>query len=485
MTKSDIDDDKLVFTPAANANGTSYASFTFKVSDGTVKSDSAYTMTVNVTAVNDAPSFTSSATFNAAENQTAVGTVAATDGDSGDSVTGYAIEGGADRSKFSIVDSTGVLTFVSAPNFEDAADDDGDNDYVVVVRATSGTGARESTADQTITVTVTDVAGEAPGVPAAPSVSASSATSVTASWTAPSNAGPSITDYDYRHRVKSPQGSWTEVTDTTSTALSATITGLAEDTEYDVQVRATSDEGTSGWSASGSGSTDANAAPSFTSPATFNAAENQTAVGTVAATDDDSGDSVTGYAIEGGADRSKFSIAASTGVLTFASAPNFEDAADDDGDNDYVVVVRATSGTGARERTADQTITVTVTDEIERPDRVAVPTVVTTPGSHTSLNVSWTAPNNDGRPRITGYDVQWRQRYTGTAWTDGPRGVTGTSTTISGLRADREYRVRVRADNHERPGPWSMPSAFARTNNPSVHVRRGSSHGGSAGEFRV
>ena len=65
VTKSDIDDDKLVFTPAANANGTSYASFTFKVSDGTVKSDSAYTMTVNVTAVNDAatglPTFSGSA----------------------------------------------------------------------------------------------------------------------------------------------------------------------------------------------------------------------------------------------------------------------------------------------------------------------------------------------------------------------------------------------------------------------------------------
>ena len=44
----------LVFTPAANGNGAGYASFTFKVSDGTDKSDSAYTMTVDVTAVNDA-----------------------------------------------------------------------------------------------------------------------------------------------------------------------------------------------------------------------------------------------------------------------------------------------------------------------------------------------------------------------------------------------------------------------------------------------
>ena len=44
---------KLVFTPAANGNGDAYASFTFRVHDGTDESASAYTMTVNVTAMND------------------------------------------------------------------------------------------------------------------------------------------------------------------------------------------------------------------------------------------------------------------------------------------------------------------------------------------------------------------------------------------------------------------------------------------------
>ena len=52
----------LKFVPAANANGTSYASFTFQVQDnggtangGVDLDQSANTMTVNVTAVNDAP----------------------------------------------------------------------------------------------------------------------------------------------------------------------------------------------------------------------------------------------------------------------------------------------------------------------------------------------------------------------------------------------------------------------------------------------
>ena len=44
---------KLKYTPPANAHGTGYASFTFKVSDGVSESASANTMTMDVTAVND------------------------------------------------------------------------------------------------------------------------------------------------------------------------------------------------------------------------------------------------------------------------------------------------------------------------------------------------------------------------------------------------------------------------------------------------
>ena len=145
-----------------------------------------------------------------------MGTVEASDGD--DAVTGYAIEGGADASKFTIDAATGVLAFDLAPNFEDPTDDDGNNTYVVVVRATSGADTRVKTVDQTITVTVTDMAGEAPGVPAAPTVASDGVTSVTVTWRPPVNAGPPITDYDYQYRVKTPTGSWTEVTNTTITA---------------------------------------------------------------------------------------------------------------------------------------------------------------------------------------------------------------------------------------------------------------------------
>ncbi|MBF0156916.1 MAG: tandem-95 repeat protein, partial [Magnetococcales bacterium] len=45
----------LTFTPAANANGAGYATFGFQVHDGTDWSAAAYTTTIDVTAVNDAP----------------------------------------------------------------------------------------------------------------------------------------------------------------------------------------------------------------------------------------------------------------------------------------------------------------------------------------------------------------------------------------------------------------------------------------------
>ena len=227
---------------ATNADGTSRWSFS---SDGAR------------TSANAAPAFSDVAVaFIVPENRTAVGTVVATDSDGDDDVTGYAIADGADAASFSIGERTGVLAFQSAPDYEAPADANGDNWYVVVMKATSGTGDREQMADRTVLVRVTDVGR--PHAPGAPSVAPASVTSLTVSWSAPVTPGPPITDYDYRYRVKGATASWTEATATAITATSATITGLTEDREYEVQVRATSGEGTSDWSLAGSGDRPAN-----------------------------------------------------------------------------------------------------------------------------------------------------------------------------------------------------------------------------------
>ena len=122
-----------------------------------------------------------------------------------------------------------------------------------------------------------------------------------------------------------------------------------------------------------------NAAPVFTSADNFSAAENQTAVGTVMATDADAGDTVT-YAITGGDDQARFQIGSSTGLLVFDTKPDHESPTDADTNNVYQVTVTATGGTGAREMTATQDIAVTVNDVDEEP-AITLVSVVSDPGA--------------------------------------------------------------------------------------------------------
>jgi hypothetical protein len=127
------------------------------VSDGNGGSDT-QALAVTVTKVNEfTPLITSngggdSAALSRPENQTAVSDVDASDGD-GQTLT-YSIAGGPDAARFSIVPATGVLTFVSAPDFEAPTDVGGNNVYDVTVQASDGTLADT----QAIAVTVTDVA---------------------------------------------------------------------------------------------------------------------------------------------------------------------------------------------------------------------------------------------------------------------------------------------------------------------------------------
>jgi Ca2+-binding RTX toxin-like protein len=108
--------------------------------------------------------------------------------------------------------------------------------------------------------------------------------------------------------------------------------------------------------------TNVNEAPVITSngagaSAAVTMAENTTAVTAVTATDVDAGTALT-YSVSGGADASLFQINASTGVLSFKTAPNFEMPGDAGGNNIYDVVVEASDGS----LTDSQTIAVAVTN---------------------------------------------------------------------------------------------------------------------------
>ena len=155
------------------------------------------------------------------------------------------------------------------------------NAYIVVVEATSGVGDRALTATQTITVTVSNVAGEAPGVPATPTIAEATFNSLKVEWSAPTNTGPDISAYDVRYILTSADATddakWTVDADAWTSGnggnLEYTIGSLDQNTSYDVQVRAENDEGISGWSDTVAGVTVENQGPVFAAVALITVSE--------------------------------------------------------------------------------------------------------------------------------------------------------------------------------------------------------------------
>ena len=96
--------------------------------------------------------------------------------------------------------------------------------------------------------------------------------------------------------------------------------------------------------------------------ASVSVAENTATVTTVTSTDADAGATAT-YSISGGADAAFFAINASTGALSFISAPNYEAPTDAGADNVYDVTILVSDGTN----TDSQALAVTVTNVNETP----------------------------------------------------------------------------------------------------------------------
>ena len=234
--------------------------------------------------------------------------VAATDPDSGAMLT-YSLSG-ADANAFAIEPSTGQLKTKGPLDYEGSQ-----NVYDVVVTASDG--ALTDSVD--VSIAVNDVK-EPPGAPDAPMVEAASTDGQTAldvTWTAPSNTGPPITDYDVQYREAGSEDDFTDASHD-GVATQATITELSPNTTYEVQVRATNAEDTGLWSASGEGTTGSvNTAPVFTEGATATRAVDENTEADVAfgdpvtATDADSSDTL-GYSLSG-TDAASFAIVESSG----------------------------------------------------------------------------------------------------------------------------------------------------------------------------
>ena len=222
------------------------------------------TITDNDTAGNNPPVFDDGEDTNRAFSETLgdaavtmasnIGTaVGAMDADN-DTLT-YSLVEGTDAAKFGIDTSTGQIQTMVGEKYDYEAK----SSYAVRIRVVDGRGGAD-TID--VTVNVTNNSGETPQEPAAPTVTPTSGDqmSLDVDWTAPVNSGrPTITGYDLQYRVGAA-GGW-NVGPQDISGTGASITGLAQDTSYQVQVRATNDDGDGDWSPSGSATTGAAPTP--------------------------------------------------------------------------------------------------------------------------------------------------------------------------------------------------------------------------------
>ena len=311
----------------------------------------------------------------------------------------------------------------------------------VRARNSQGTGAYSPSATAT--------PNEKPGRPAAPTVSAASGASLRVSWTAPTNNGTAITDYDLQYKLSS-SSSWTSHA-FAGTGTAATIGGLTAGATYNVQVRAANTAGESTWSASGSGTP--NEKPGRPAAPTA-AAASATSLSVSWTAPTNNGTAITDYDV-----RYKRSSASSWTSHAFAGTGTATTIGSLTTGAVYNVEVRAGNAAGEGAWSPSGTGTPN-----EKPGHPAAPTASAASGS--SLSVSWTAPTNNGTA-ITDYDVRYK-RSSASSWTSHAFAGTGTATTIGSLTTGAVYNVEVRAGNAAGEGAWS-PSGTGTPNEKPGH----------------
>ncbi len=354
----------LMFTPALNSTDPVMIDFTSNDADQGIQIG---TVTINITSENDAPIITSHSgdaivPMNYNENQTFVSTVTASDVDLPGDTISYSITGGPDAASFVVDSVTGDLSFIAAPDFENPMDFNNNGIFRVIVTASDGNGG---TAEQQFTITIANVNE----VPVAINSSVTTDEDVAHAF--------SVTDFGYTDIESDALVSVTltnlslaggTLTHSGGTAVNNgdTLTAAQIDTlvytsaansfadaTFDYMVN-DADLGTV--SAVMTVRVDAvNDAPVITSDgggdsALSNADENQTYVTTVTASDIDVPSDTITYSITGGIDAAFFEVDATTGVLNFISAPDFEQTLDNDTNGIYRVEVTASDGNGGTDK---------------------------------------------------------------------------------------------------------------------------------------
>ena len=301
-------------------------------------------LTIAVNDLNDnSPSFDpASDSLQVPENTSGtIYTAQATDLDTSDSLS-YSLSG-TDASLFSLNSSSGYLSFINSPDYENPKDQGYDNTYAIDIIASDGT----NSASLVLAIEVTNLNDNAPAFAADPgsidvnenatglihSASASDADSDTLSYSlGGADAGhfnldtssgelslPSALDFEIPSDANSNNDYELEITASDgSNSTTLTLTVLIQDLNDN--------------------------SPSFGSASDSLQVQENTSgtIYTAQATDLDATDSLS-YTLSG-ADSSLFSLDSSSGALAFISAPDFENPLDQNANNDYELSIIASDG---------------------------------------------------------------------------------------------------------------------------------------------
>lgn len=302
-----------------------------------------------------------------------------------------------------------------------------------------------------------------PAVEAAPSFTLTSASSGTLGGNILSQGAAVITQRGFVVSLKSdnanPQINGTgcttyQDTNTTIGTFTKSLSGLLPNTEYAFTVFATNSFGTV-YSNVYYFST--NQAPTLQTSegvgiTTLSVAENSTIVSTLLGSDADIPSQTLTYSIVGGIDAVQFSIDASTGALSFVSAPDFEVPIDADTNNTYLVTVGVTDN-GSPAKTTTLALVITIINVAEIP--VLANTLVSNIGI-TGANFSAALVSNGGGGAITQKGFVYAETITNNNPTIGGTGVTVVSNTnltsnfasvVSGLTSNTNYTFKSFAIN--------------------------------------
>ena len=267
-------------------------------------------------------------------------------------------------------------------------------------------------------------------------------TSLQVTWVAPDNNGTDITDYDIRYKITGQDEDQYVGESFIGTGVTHKIENLNSQTSYDVQVRATNLAGPSDWSETGVGMTP-NAPPvitSFTATPPI-ASINREVTLMVNATDADAKPSDLNYLFEIVNDPEDNSFGFLIDV--FPSNVNIYTAPGTVGSYDVMVTVSDNADPPA---SVSRTLTIPVVDVPSTITTIRVrqgTTDTTIPIPRSVLDVTWTAPDDNGST-IIGYDIEYRESGLSIANT---MRLTATSATLERLEPDTDYEVRVRAQN--------------------------------------